>query len=243
MAGLPSVRPGRRVEGPGRFRLDWVFAYPAGTSSNGRTADSDSAYRGSNPCVPANFALQPSSSFPSLPAKMCGVTTTTPSLMLAVLTVALSCPAFALAQPQESSVCVAARGQRPPIIDVHMHATGVAPDSVIAELDRENVVAVVVSSLILSRTEEWTARDARFLPSLAFREPAIPLDRVRDLVQRHTVVALGELGFAYAGLRPDDQSLEPYFALAEELDVPVAIHMAGGGLPDVPAFRVRLGDP
>jgi predicted TIM-barrel fold metal-dependent hydrolase len=53
----------------------------------------------------------------------------------------------------------------------------------------------------------------------------------------------GELGFAYAGLRPDDPSLEPYFALAEEFDMPVAIHMAGGGLGDVPAFRVRLGDP
>ena len=54
---------------------------------------------------------------------------------------------------------------------------------------------------------------------------------------------LGELGFQYAGLRPDDPALDKYFAVAEELDVPVAIHMAGGGLPDVPAFRVRLGDP
>ena len=66
---------------------------------------------------------------------------------------------------------------------------------------------------------------------------------MRDLVQRRMVSGLGELGFAYAGLRPHDPSLEPYFALAEELDVPVAIHMAGGGLPDEPRFRVRLGDP
>ena len=124
-----------------------------------------------------------------------------------------------------------------------MHAIAAPPDPVIAELDAHNVVAVVLSSLVLQRTRDWTARDARFIPSLAFREGSIPLDQARDLVQRRTVMAFGELGFAYAGLRPDDPSLEPYFALAEELDVPVAIHMTGGGLPDVPAFRVRLGDP
>ena len=149
---------------------------------------------------------------------------------------------MALAQPA-TGVCAPAAGEPPPIIDVHMHAVGSPPDPVIAELDAHNVIAVVLSSLALPRTQDWAARDARFIPSLAFREASIPVDKVRDLVQRRAVVALGELGFAYAGLRPDDPSLEPYFALAEELDVPAAIHMAGGGLPDVPAFRVRLGDP
>lgn len=53
----------------------------------------------------------------------------------------------------------------------------------------------------------------------------------------------GELGFQYAGLSPDDPRFEKYYSLAEEADVPVAIHMAGGGLPYVAGFRVRLGDP
>jgi predicted TIM-barrel fold metal-dependent hydrolase len=149
----------------------------------------------------------------------------------------------ALAQRQPIGVCVAATGEQPPVIDVHMHAMPTPPEAVIAELNTHNVVAVVLSSLVLQRTQEWAARDPRFIPSLAFREANVPIDTVRDLVQRHAVTALGELGFAYAGLRPDDPSLAPYFALAEELDVPVAIHMTGGGLPDVPAFRVRLGDP
>lgn len=160
---------------------------------------------------------------------------------LALFAVLTSYPA--LAQPQATAPCVPAAGERPPIIDVHMHATGNPPDRVIAELNDHNVIAVVLSSLTLARTQEWAARDARFIPSLAFRDTSIPVDKVRDLIKRRTVTALGELGFAYAGLRPDDPSLDPYFALAEELDVPVAIHMAGGGLPDVPAFRVRLGDP
>jgi uncharacterized protein len=165
-------------------------------------------------------------------------------MTLAVVALVVSPPTLALGQRQTTTgVCAAAPGEPPPIVDVHMHAIGTPPDPVIAELDAHNVVAVVLSSLTLPRTREWAARDARFMPSLAFREASVPVGDVRDLIQRRSVVALGELGFAYAGLRPDDPSLEPYFALAEELDVPVAIHMAGGGLPDVPAFRVRLGDP
>ena len=174
---------------------------------------------------------------------MTGVTSTSWPVTLAVVALVISHPALARGQAQTTGVCVPAPGERPPIIDVHMHATGTPPDPVVAELDAHNVVAVVLSSLMLARTQDWAARDARFVPSLAFREASIPVDTVRDLIQRRSVSALGELGFAYAGLRPDDGSLEPYFALAEELDVPVAIHMAGGGLPDVPAFRARLGDP
>src|SRR5436190_22774733 len=33
--------------------------FPIGTSSNGKTADSGSAYRGSNPCVPAKHPRRP----------------------------------------------------------------------------------------------------------------------------------------------------------------------------------------
>ena len=172
---------------------------------------------------------------------MSSVTRMNRPFTLALFAVLTSCPAFA--QGQAADVCVAAAGERPPIIDVHMHATANPPDRVIAELNNHNVIAVVLSSLTLARTQDWAARDARFIPSLAFRDTGIPVEKVRDLVQRRTVTALGELGFAYSGLRPDDPSLDPYFALAEELDIPVAIHMSGGALPDIPAFRVRLGDP
>src|SRR5690606_5261287 len=41
------------------FLLFWGFYRDlgAGRSFNGRTADSDSAYRGSNPCLPANYPV------------------------------------------------------------------------------------------------------------------------------------------------------------------------------------------
>ncbi len=50
----------------------------------------------------------------------------------------------------------------------------------------------------------------------------------------------------YEGISVDDPRMEPLWALAEELDIPVAIHM-GPGEPGQPysggGYRVSLGDP
>jgi predicted TIM-barrel fold metal-dependent hydrolase len=58
---------------------------------------------------------------------------------------------------------------------------------------------------------------------------------------------LGEIANQYAGIAPDDKRMEPYWQLAEELDIPVALHLGEGypGAPylDSPNYRVRLGSP
>lgn len=157
-------------------------------------------------------------------------------------------------------LCVAPRGTPQPVIDVHMHAVGPAGlravagneglateaailDNVRAQLTRSHVVAVVLTGQSTERMLQWAQRDSRFVRSVAFRDTTVSLDSLRALYRQHDVRAFGELGFQYSGYRPDDPVLDRYFALAEELDVPVAIHMAGSGMPDVPTFRVRLGDP
>ena len=57
---------------------------------------------------------------------------------------------------------------------------------------------------------------------------------------------IGEIMAQYEGVRPDDPRLDPLWALAEELDVPVAIHM-GLGEPGQPyaegGYRAALGNP
>jgi predicted TIM-barrel fold metal-dependent hydrolase len=55
---------------------------------------------------------------------------------------------------------------------------------------------------------------------------------------------LGEVTNQYAGILPDDPRMEPYWALAEELDIPVGIHI-GTGPPGViylgaSAYRARM---
>lgn len=39
---------------------------------------------------------------------------------------------------------------------------------------------------------------------------------------------IAEVTNQYAGIAPDDARLEPVWALAEELEIPVGIHMGGG---------------
>jgi predicted TIM-barrel fold metal-dependent hydrolase len=56
-----------------------------------------------------------------------------------------------------------------------------------------------------------------------------------------------EVGLQYQGISPSDMSVDPYFALAEELDIPVGIHMGtdGSGRANVamPKFRGSMGNP
>jgi predicted TIM-barrel fold metal-dependent hydrolase len=58
---------------------------------------------------------------------------------------------------------------------------------------------------------------------------------------------MGELTTQYAGVPYDDPRMMPYYALAEELDIPVAIHTSGGPARTAqnccPKFRLALGNP
>ena len=71
---------------------------------------------------------------------------------------------------------------------------------------------------------------------------------LRRMVKEGRVKVFAEVTQQYRGMTPSDPILEPYFALAEELDIPVAIHMGEGppGGPNVESYehyRVALGNP
>lgn len=122
----------------------------------------------------------------------------------------------------------------------------------IAEMRRFNIVAGVVAGdrEIVAR---WrAAAPDRFIPAANFfvDEGIPPPARVGELEAR---VASGETRiFAevtpqYRGLAPDHPSLEPFYALAERLDVPVGVHMGygapGGPYWIYPKYRAALGNP
>jgi predicted TIM-barrel fold metal-dependent hydrolase len=76
---------------------------------------------------------------------------------------------------------------------------------------------------------------------------------LRTEIKAGRVKALGEITAQYLGMAPNDPSLEPYFAIAEELNVPVLIHLGFGppaaAYPSSPVplkspnFRAAAGSP
>lgn len=111
-------------------------------------------------------------------------------------------------------------------------------------MERSNMVGVVSSSPEDVAVWRATAPE-RVIPGLYFNleSESVSTDSLRSLVATGAVAVFGEIGNVYAGIAPDDPRMEPYWALAEELDVPVAIHV-GGGPPGEPyagrGYRARL---
>ena len=100
----------------------------------------------------------------------------------------------------------------------------------------------------LSRVADWQARSPdRIIPAVGDMANLPPVAELRRLHQQGRMQLLGEILAQYEGNAPNDPTLEPYYALAEELDVPVGIHI-GPGPPGVayfakPKYRASLGDP
>ena len=69
------------------------------------------------------------------------------------------------------------------------------------------------------------------------------VEEVRALHAAGAFAVLAEVMAQYEGLAPGDPALEPYWALAEERDIPVGIHLGPGGPGDPyfgsPGYRAR----
>jgi uncharacterized protein len=98
-------------------------------------------------------------------------------------------------------------------------------------MKRLNIVGVLSgpASLVAS----WmAAAPGRFIPGLGFqlgsRTDEYSTDSLRRLHAAGRLAVLGEVGNQYMGIAPDDARMEPYWALAEELDIPVGIHVGTG---------------
>ena len=133
---------------------------------------------------------------------------------------------------------------------VPLHAPATDADllrATIEMLERYNMQAVTTGSL--QKVSEWrAAAPARIIPAVPFDdyEKETP-EAFRRLYHEGAFKLFAEISAQYHGLSPTDESLEPYFALAEELDIPVGIHM-GEGNPGAPYrgysdYRARLTSP
>ncbi len=100
-------------------------------------------------------------------------------------------------------------------------------------LERLNVYGVTSGPASLVR--RWRDESPeRVLPALILQlgPGQVPLDTLRAMHARGDLAVLGEVTTQYQGIHPADEALAPYWALAEELDLPVGIHV-GTGPPGV----------
>src|SRR5687767_13656907 len=113
----------------------------------------------------------------------------------------------------------------------------------IAVMERYNIFGMLGGKPEL--VAKWmAAAPGRFIPGLDFRldrdggtasagshapdyQPLTP-QVLRELHAKGSLAVLGEVLNQYGGIAPDDPRMDPYWALAEELDIPVGIHLGPG---------------
>ena len=161
-----------------------------------------------------------------------------------------------------------AQTKRLPVIDVHLHSESVAnlknwgpnpvtgkkaPESVeehikqtLTEMGRYNIVLGIASGDLETVEQLRQAARDRIWAGPIFGAPSHDIEVLRALYKSGRLRIMGEVCAQYDGLSPSDPVLDPYFALAESLDVPACVHM-GMSLPGItetaPKFRVSVGNP
>src|SRR5262245_36428149 len=112
--------------------------------------------------------------------------------------------------------------------------------------ERRNIIGVLSGPAV--RVAAWVkANPRRFIRGLAFQlsdKDTPSLSALRAMHANGELQVLGEVTNQYAGILPDDPRMEPYWALAEEIDMPVGIHI-GTGPPGViylgrAGYRARI---
>ena len=108
-------------------------------------------------------------------------------------------------------------------------------------MDRYNIVKGFLSGVDVG---QWTnAAPGRFIASPFILKPeSSELEKLRQEYMSGRFTGMGEIATQLNGIPPNDPSLEPYFKLAEDLDLPVLIHTLGIG-PYMPHFRSAAGSP
>lgn len=156
-----------------------------------------------------------------------------------------------------------------PIIDMHLHAnkigdlpaeepvTGLKSPGSTEELRRQTLSALREHNVVLAATSADPVTDSykQAAPDRIMKGCSVPpgpsgqqLDSLRMRIKSGNCAFIGELGYQYRGIPPNDPKVEPVFAIAESLDVPVGIHM-GLGPPGVAywegleKYRMKLSNP
>jgi uncharacterized protein len=100
----------------------------------------------------------------------------------------------------------------------------------LAIAERRNIIGVLSGPG--ARVSAWVeANPRRFIRGLSFQlgdKDTPSVSTLRAMHARGELQVLGEVTNQYAGILPDDPRMAPYWALAEELEMPVGVHIGTG---------------
>jgi hypothetical protein len=89
----------------------------------------------------------------------------------------------------------------------------------------------------------------RIIPGLAFSiNYGGTAQEIKELLSTGKYKVFGEIALQYEGISPGDSVFEPFLKIADEMDIPIAIHIGPGppGAPYIPGigkFRAKLNSP
>lgn len=122
-------------------------------------------------------------------------------------------------------------------------------DRTIAVLRSHNVRLAMTEGPVEDVADWRKAAPDLILPGVAFgARQDKSVDELRRLHANGQLAVLGEVYIQYRGHSADDPRYTPYFTLAEELDIPVGIHLGEGPpaaarFPGYESYRVSVGSP
>jgi uncharacterized protein len=114
-------------------------------------------------------------------------------------------------------------------------------------IERLNITAVVFGDADM--LYKWKlAAPGRIIPGIGVsKADEITVKAMKDSLSTGFYKVMSECAPQYNGMSPSDMSLDAYFAIAEELDLPVGIHMGtgGNGMTNITGskFRASMGNP
>ncbi len=118
-------------------------------------------------------------------------------------------------------------------------------EEVIKRIKEFNMTMVAFGDAEVLHNWANAAPEGRVIPGIS--PGTLTVDQFRDSLESGFYKVMAEVAPQYQGMSPSDMSLDPYFAVAEELNIPAGIHMGtgGNGMANLtqPKYRASLGDP
>ncbi len=121
-------------------------------------------------------------------------------------------------------------------------------DEVIKRIHDFNMTMVAFGDAEILYKWVNAAPPGRIIPGIGLNKASeMSVEAFRDSLSNGFYKVMAEVAPQYEGISPSDMSLDPYFAVAEELGFPVGIHMGTGGNGQAntyqPTYRASMGNP